>query len=59
MGGHAAGGRDDASGDFHAVDVLRARLLPDEDDLLTLGDPSNGVVRIEHDPAGGRARTCR
>ena len=59
---HAAARRENARRRVHAVDVLRARLVADQDDRLALGLKLLGVVRREHDLAacgagrGGKAR---
>ena len=56
--GHPAGRGDDALGGLHAVDVLGAGFLADQDDLLPFGDPPDGVVGVEHDAARSRAGAC-
>ena len=56
MAGHAAPGGQDAPGSMHAVDILRAGLGPDQDDVLALLGQLFSLVRREGDLPRGRAR---
>ena len=53
--GHAAGGGQNALRHEHAVDVVGHRLPPNQDDLLALLRPLDGVVGRKHHLAAGRA----
>ena len=55
MAGHAAADRKDAPGEVHPLDILRAGLQADQDDLMALVHPFNHVVSGKHHLAGGRA----
>jgi hypothetical protein len=55
MRGGSAPGGDDALGHGHAVEVVGRGFDPDEDDLLAVGHPFDGLVGIEDGPAHGRA----
>lgn len=55
VGGHAAAGREDPLGRVHAVDVLGARLDPDQDHLEPQAGGSLGLVRGEDHLAAGRS----
>ncbi len=57
--GHAAGRREHAFGDFHAVDVVGHRLLADQQHLLALLRPLDRVVGGEDHLARRRARRGR
>ena len=57
--GHAAAGGQDAFGGVHAVNVFRAGLDPDQDDLAAVGLQLGGLIGGEHDFAGGRTRRGR
>ena len=59
VAGHAAAGGQDARRGVHAVDVLRAGLLADQDHALADMGQVLGLVGGHHDLAGGRARACR
>ena len=54
--GHAAGRRQDALRDVHAVNVVRHGFLADENHLLALTRPLDRIVGGEHHLAGGGAR---
>ena len=54
--GRAALGGQDALSDGHAVEVVRRRLLADEDDLLALGGPGGCHVGVEDGLADRGAR---
>ena len=54
--GRAALGGQDALGHGHAVEVVGGGLLADEDDLLALGGPGRGGVRVEDGLADRSAR---
>jgi hypothetical protein len=49
---HAAAGGQDALGRGHAANVLRRRLVPDEDHRARRARPSLGVFRVKRDVAG-------
>ena len=55
MRGHAAGGRQDALGGAHAVDVIGRSLRPDQDDLFPFLFPDLGLLCRENGLTGGRA----
>ena len=59
VAGHAAARRDNAAGRMHAVDVLGAGLLADEDHRLAGAAPALGLVGVEDDHARGRPRRGR
>ena len=59
MRGHAAAGGQNAFGGVHAVNVFRAGLDPDQNDLAAIGLQFGGFIRREHDFAGSGARRCR
>ena len=52
---HAAGRRQDALRDVHAVNVVRHRFLADENHLLALPRPLDGIIRGKDDLAGRSA----
>jgi hypothetical protein len=55
VAGHAALRREDALGGVHAADVVRAREVADQQDLLAAAGPGDGVGGVEDDAAGGGA----
>ncbi len=57
VAGHPAAGGQNRLGGAHALDVLRVRLLANQDDLLALLVPHDGLRRGEDDLARSAART--
>ena len=55
VAGHAALGGEDALGGVHAADVLGAREVAHQQDLLAALGPGHRVGGAEDDPAGGGA----
>ena len=55
VGGHAAPHSQDALSSFHALDILRRGLQPDQDHLLAALGPGLGVLSGEDDLAAGGA----
>ena len=55
VAGHAALRREDALGGVHAADVVGAREVADQQDLLAALRPGHRVRGVEHHAAGGRA----
>ena len=59
VGGLTAALGQNAAGDGHSVNVLGAGLFTHEDHRLALLGHPHGLVRREHDLAGGRTRASR
>ena len=55
VAGHAAADGQDAAGKVHTLDVLGRGLQTDQDDLVALVHPLNGIVSGEHHLTGGSA----
>ena len=59
MTGQTAACGDDTDRGMHAVNVVRAGFLANQNDVRTIAGPADGIVRIEHDNTAGCPGRCR